>query len=98
MSAAEEVSRQVLDMFPSVTVRTPLLTGLSSSFILSALFISLPDTNCQGRPRSGYIDEHDVYGFSHRLFSAPKDNPINIQHQFIDAILTKTTLHISHII
>ena len=30
---------------------------------------------CQGRPRSGYIDEHDVYGFSHRLFSAPKDNP-----------------------
>ena len=75
MSAAVKVSRQVLDMFPSVTVRTPLLTGLSSSFILSALFISLPDTNCQGRPRSGYIDEHDVYGFSHRLFSAPKDNP-----------------------
>ena len=75
MSAAVEVSRQVLDMFPSVTVRTTLLTGLSSSFILSALFISLPDTNCQGRPRSGYTDEHDVYGFSHRLFSAPKDNP-----------------------
>ena len=97
MSAAVEVSRQVLDMFPSVTVGTPLLTGLSSSFILSALFISLPDTSCQGRPKR--VQRRTIVcAFSRHLIASAKDNPINIQHQFIAAILTKTPLHISHII